>query len=99
MRSRFSAYAEARVDYLIQTTVEDKRQEIDAEELRQYCKNIHCISLKILKIELGNKDDETGTVLFHASLQMNKRRVLHRELSQFVREDGRWVYVSGETND
>ena len=99
MRSRFTAYAEIRVDYLVQTTAKDKKQEIDVAELRQYCKNIRCISLKIQKTERGGKNDETGTVLFHASLQMNKRRVLHRELSQFVREDGRWVYVSGETND
>jgi len=99
MRSRFTAYAEVRVDYLVQTTAKEKKQEINVAELRQYCENIRCISLKIQKTESGGKNDETGTVLFHASLQMNKRRVLHRELSQFVREDGRWVYVSGETND
>jgi SEC-C motif-containing protein len=99
MRSRFTAYAEVRVDYLVQTTAKEKKQEINVAELRQYCENIRCISLKIQKTESGGKNDETGTVLFHASLQMNKRRVLHRELSQFVREDGWWVYVSGETND
>ncbi|MCL1894002.1 MAG: YchJ family metal-binding protein [Holophagaceae bacterium] len=99
MRSRFTAYAESRVDYLIQTTAEAKRQEIDPEELRRYCINIRCISLKVLKTELGGKNDETGTVLFHASLQMNKRRVLHRELSEFIKEDGKWMYVSGETNE
>ena len=24
--------------------------------------------------------------------------VLHREVSRFVREDGRWMYVDGDTN-
>ena len=99
MRSRFAAYAEARADYLVQTTAEGKRQEIDLEELKQYCKNIRCLNLKIIKSEGGEKGDESGTVLFHASLQINNRRVLHRELSQFVKEAGKWVYVSGETND
>jgi SEC-C motif-containing protein len=98
MRSRFAAYSEARVDYIVQTTAEDKRQEINVEELQRQCKNIRYLGLKILKTELGGKNDETGTVLFHASLQIGKSRVLHRELSTFVREEGRWVYVDGETN-
>jgi SEC-C motif-containing protein len=99
MRSRFAAYSEARADYLIQTTAEGKRQEIDPEQLKQYCKNIRFLNLKILKTEQGGKGDETGTVLCHASLQMGKRRVLHRELSNFVKEGGMWVYVDGETNE
>jgi SEC-C motif-containing protein len=98
MRSRFAAYSEARVDYIVQTTVEGKRQEINVEELKQQCKNFRYLGLKILKTELGGKSDETGTVLFHASLQIGKSRRLHRELSSFVKDGGRWVYVDGETN-
>jgi len=98
MRSRFAAYSESRVDYIVQTTAEGKRHELDVEELKRQCKNIRYLGLKIIKTELGGKGDETGTVLFHASLQIGKSRRLHRELSTFVKEGGRWVYVDGETN-
>ena len=98
MRSRFTAYAMQRPQYLMDTTVEAEREKLDLDELARYCHAVKCISLKILKTEGGGAQDETGTVLFHASLQINGRRMLHRELSRFVRENGRWVYVDGETN-
>lgn len=98
MRSRFSAYATRKVDYLLATTSEEERAKLDAEELAGYCRTVSCISLKVIRTEQGGPQDETGTVLFHASLQINGKRMLHRELSRFKREEGRWVYVDGDTN-
>ena len=95
MRSRFSAYAMAKVNYLIATRPEDKRSEENREELAQYCKSVSCVGLKIVSKELGGRDDSTGIVTFHASLQTNGRRSLHIETSHFARENGKWVYVDG----
>lgn len=98
MRSRFTAYALGKADYLAATTAAAEREKIDLEDLKSYCQTIKCISLKIVKTEAGKADDETGIVLFHASLQMGGRRILHRELSRFVKEEGAWKYVDGDTN-
>lgn len=98
MRSRFTAYALGKVAYLAETTAAAEREKIDLEDLRSYCQTISCISLKIVKTEAGKAEDERGTVLFHASLQMGGKRVLHRELSRFVKEAGAWKYVDGDTN-
>lgn len=98
MRSRFTAYALAKADYLIATTAAEKRGELDREELKGYCKTVRCVSLKVVSKEQGGPGDETGIVTFHASLQVNGKRHLHIEKSQFVREEGRWMYVDGETN-
>jgi SEC-C motif-containing protein len=95
MRSRFSAYALAKVDYLIATRPEAKRPDENREELAQYCKSVSCVGLKIVSKEKGGRDDEAGLVTFHASLQANGRRSLHIETSTFAREQGRWVYVDG----
>jgi SEC-C motif-containing protein len=95
MRSRFSAYALGKVDYLINTRSAAKRGEENREELVQYCKSISCVGLKIVGKENGGKEDEAGVVTFHASLQANGRRTLHIETSSFIRENGRWVYVDG----
>jgi SEC-C motif-containing protein len=99
MRSRFSAYALGKVDYLIQTTSLAGRDALDREELKTYCRNIRCVGLKILAREAGGPGDETGTVKFHASLQVNGKRHLHVELSRFVREEGCWRYVDGDSNE
>lgn len=98
MRSRFTAYSVADVRYLVNTTATGEREKIDAEELGRYCRSVRCISLKVLKTEQGGPEDQAGTVLFHASLQINGKRMLHREHSRFIREEGRWMYVDGETN-
>ncbi|MBK8727481.1 MAG: YchJ family protein [Holophagaceae bacterium] len=98
MRSRFSAYALGKVDYLIETTAEAERGALDREDLATYCRNIRCVALKIIARTAGGPGDETGTVKFHASLQVNGKRQLHVELSRFVREEGRWRYLDGDTN-
>jgi len=98
MRSRFTAYSMRDVDYLVSTTAEEERAKVDPDELAKYCKAVKCISLKVLKTEGSGPPDDTGTVLFHASLVVNGKRMLHRELSRFKRENGRWMYVDGDTN-
>ncbi|MBL0313104.1 MAG: hypothetical protein IPP78_10410 [Holophagaceae bacterium] len=98
MRSRFSAYALGKVDYLLKTTAEVERAKLDHDELVQYCRTIKCVSLKIVSAELGGPEDQTGTVKFRASLQVQGKRQLHIELSRFIREAGAWVYVDGDTN-
>jgi SEC-C motif-containing protein len=98
MRSRFSAYALGRADYLAATTCAEERAKLDVEELARYCKAVRCISLRILSTEAGGQGDQAGIVLFHAKLLINGKRMLHREKSRFIREDGKWAYVDGETN-
>jgi SEC-C motif-containing protein len=97
MRSRFTAYAMAKVDYLLATTAEAKRNEENREELLDYCRSVKCVNLKVLKADGGPGDTE-GHVHFHASLQVNGKRHLHAEKSTFVREGEAWVYLDGETN-
>jgi len=95
MRSRYAAYAMAKVDYLINTRPEAVRAGENREELKEYCKSVVCVGLKIVSKEQGGKDDDTGVVTFHASLQAQGRRSLHIETSTFARENGKWVYVDG----
>ncbi len=98
MRSRFTAYALGKVDYLIETTAAAKRGEIDRTDLAAYCASIACVGLKIVATEQGGAGDQEGVVKFHASLSHNGKRHLHVERSTFIREDGAWRYVDGETN-
>ena len=97
MRSRFTAYSLGKAKYLAATTAAEERAQLDLEELEQYCKAVRCISLQILGSEQGKAEDATGTVTFHAKLLINGKRMLHWEKSRFVREDGRWMYLDGET--
>lgn len=92
MRSRFSAFALGRPDYLLATWhpgTRPKRLELDAA--------ITWRRLQIVDTEAGGVDDTDGIVEFRAVYtQDGTRQVLH-ERSRFVRgTSGTWRYVDGE---
>lgn len=104
MRSRYTAYLEGAVDYLIATTAAERRGGLDRAELAAYCTTLRGVELRIVETTGGGPRDDAGFVTFEATLKSNGRRFVQRERSRFTREpttspDGRdvgaWVYVDG----
>jgi SEC-C motif-containing protein len=95
MRSRYTAYVEGEVNYLLATTAAAARVAIDREDLAAYCRTLVGMSLRILETEAGGPADATGVVSFAATLRASGRKFVQRERSRFAREDGRWVYLDG----
>lgn len=99
MRSRYSAFAKGRVDYLFDTHAPVNR---DADEKDQLRKSIHenqWCHLTILDKEKGTKNDDSGIVEFIAAFQKrgeSEIRPLH-ERSRFIKQEGHWLYLDGET--
>ena len=56
------------------------------------------IGLKIIATEAGRADDIAGRVEFVARYKINGRAARLRENSRFVREQGRWFYLDGVTD-
>lgn len=96
MRSRYTAYVEGAVDYLLETTSAATRGSIDRQQLAAYCRGLRGMSLRIVDTAAGGAADDSGVVEFEATLKSEGRRFVQRERSRFVREDGRWVYVDGD---
>lgn len=96
MRSRYTAYVEGAVDYLISTTGAATRATIDRTQLAAYCAGLRGMSLKILETSAGGPHDDTGVVVFAAALKSQGKRFVQRERSRFAREHGLWVYLDGE---
>lgn len=96
MRSRYTAYCVGAVDYLLATTVAARRAVTDRAQLADYCAGLRGVSLKILEADGGGPHDDIGVVVFEARLSYCGRAFVQRERSNFVREDGRWVYVDGQ---
>lgn len=96
MRSRYTAYVEGAVDYVIATTAAGARGRLDRAALVGYCRSLRGISLRILEVRGGGPLEETGVVEFAATLRAQGRTFVQRERSRFVREQGRWVYVDGD---
>lgn len=92
MRSRFTAFALGRADYLLGSWHAGTRPaRLDLDD------GIVWRRLQIVDTEAGGPDDATGIVEFRAQyVQDGQRHILH-ERSRFCRDrDGRWRYLDGE---
>ncbi len=90
MRSRFTAFAVANVDYLLYSWHPTTRPtSLELSPLR------HWESLEIVETTDGEPTDDTGSVRFVAHYSEGMIAGSIDELSQFGRYQGRWVYVRG----
>ncbi|MBX2866003.1 MAG: YchJ family protein [Leptolyngbyaceae cyanobacterium MAG.088] len=95
MRSRYSAYCEGEVDYLITTRHISTRKFDDRINLVRSLKTTVWESLRIINTQKGRKNDTAGSVEFIAIYKQPEWGQLH-ERSKFIKENKRWFYVDGE---
>jgi SEC-C motif-containing protein len=88
MRSRYSAYALNKADYLMQTWHADYRpQELTLD------RDIVWVKLDIID---SSEQGDNASVEFEALLLVDGRIDALHENSRFVRQQGRWLYTTGE---
>jgi SEC-C motif-containing protein len=95
MRSRYTAFTLANVDYLMRSHSVKTRPIRERKSIEKWAKSVTWMGLAILKTEAGDANDEKGYVEFKATFLENGRPGLIHEKSLFQRENGKWVYVSG----
>lgn len=93
MRSRYSAYVLKLEDYLLATWHSSTRPAI----LNLADDNTKWISLEVKKHSPESAD--RATVEFVARYKIGGRAGRLHEVSRFVREGGRWLYVDGKFVD
>lgn len=92
MRSRYTAYALGNAPYLLGSWHASTRPA--ALDLAGQA-SPKWIGLKVLRHE--QPDDDHAIVEFVARYKVNGRAFKMQETSRFVREDGRWFYVDGDS--
>ncbi len=98
MRSRYSAFALAEVNYLLATHLDLQIPLAQRrKELRNNCREVRWFGLKIKAVEAGGVDDFEGTVTFEATFEAGGQRHVMTETSLFQRKDGElkgnWLYI------
>ncbi|GHT85180.1 UPF0225 protein [Spirochaetia bacterium] len=98
MRSRYTAYVEHAVDYILETCIQnrDEKQNIDIKKTRAWSEGSRWLGLKIISVTKGGPADTEGTVEFEASYERNGLRDIHHEQAQFKKLDERWLYDAGD---
>ena len=98
MKSRFSAFAFYKSDYIIKTT-HQKNCDFSLNtsswiaDIEQFCKNTSFENLEILDF-IDNEFE--SFVTFKATLFQNKKDTSFIEKSRFLKESNIWLYVDGE---
>src|SRR5579859_6852535 len=66
MRSRYTAFTLARVDYILETHHSSTKKEVSAEAIKDWAERAEWLGLEILGTQGGGKDDDAGEVSFVA---------------------------------
>jgi len=90
MRARYSAYVEGEDGFLI-----DSWHPLSCPSQFQSNLNQQWLGLKILAVNQGCPGDGSGSVEFVAIFKVSGKVETLHEVSEFVREQGRWCYLSG----
>lgn len=95
MRSRYTAFTQANVDYLMSSHSVKTRPVKERKSIEKWAKSVIWMGLTILNTQAGEASDEVGYVEFKTLYFENGKPQQIHEKSLFQREKGKWVYVSG----
>lgn len=100
MRSRYTAYTRAQVEYIKMTMVPDARKDFDENATLQWAKGSKWKGLKIVDTQLGGPADTKGLVEFVATYEKEGTGIDHHEVSKFRKtKEGQWLFVDGEAHE
>lgn len=96
MRSRYSAYADKRYDYVLATYTPVKQSKLSITELAQNAEQTEWLNLEVLHSET------TGSVAyveFIATYRIDNEFWRMHEISSFKQIEGQWYYDAGKEGE
>ena len=90
MRSRYSAYVMHLHQYIVDTYVQEERQQHHVEDIKRSFQNVRWKKLEILKVQ-------GARVSFSAYYERDGSEYVVREDSAFLQEEGLWKYCGRDS--
>lgn len=94
MRSRYTAYTLAKINYIQKTMCKKAAENYDPKSSRKWASSVKWLGLKVL--ESPAFSDNFGTVTFIAEFSDHGKTQCIAEKSFFEKINGQWFYVDGE---
>ncbi len=94
MRSRYTAYTQANVDYIAGTMKSPALDHFNPHSAREWAERVEWLKLDVITT---SAQENKGYVEFLAHFYDNKKKYAIHELSEFHRIDGVWFYVDGKS--
>lgn len=96
MRSRYTAYTQANIDYIITTMKDAALKDFDKASAKQWAESVNWVKLKVLRAYIDPAIPNTGFVEFKAYYRYKKQMHVMHEFSEFKKMDDRWFYVGAK---
>ncbi|KTD18423.1 YchJ family protein [Legionella jordanis] len=96
MRSRYTAYTRANIDYIKQTMRGSALQGFHEIEAATWARRVQWLDLKVIRSYLDPLDSNKGWVEFKARFKEGDQLESIHELSEFECQEGLWFYTSGQ---
>ena len=97
MRSRYSAFAKHKIDYIKTTTALGQQQALDLQAISEWSKANQWLKLEIVQAN-EKLDKNHALVEFKAHYHDGKQAQVHHEASHFVKFEGRWYFLDPTTD-
>jgi SEC-C motif-containing protein len=95
MRSRYTAYSMANIDYIQATMKDTAAAGYDPESAKEWASKAKWKRLQVFQSYLDPNDAKHGFVEFSAFFILEGKPQRIHELSEFKCEDDKWYYVNG----
>ena len=95
MRSRYTAYVQQKVKYVLDTHDPETMDGLDAKDVEQWSRQAEWLGLDVVDTKDGGADDDSGEVEFVARYRMRGQDQVHRERATFRKHEGKWLFRDG----
>lgn len=95
MRSRYSAFATANIDYIEKTMLGDALNHFNKEEAQKWAQSVLWLGLTIINTDYEPNNPQIGYVEFVARYLENSVMKSIHERSEFHHINGQWFYMTG----
>ncbi len=90
MRSRYTAFANNNIDYIVESTAPEKRSQYNSDTSKDWS-NVQWLGLKVVSAK-------EKVVEFVATYKFDDRTFDHHEISKFRQIGPRWYFVEGDSH-
>lgn len=97
MRSRFSAFAKNKIDYILLTTALGQQKYLDMPAISDWAQSNQWLKLEIIRTQ-EKLDKNHALIEFKARYHNGQQDQIHHEVSYFVRFEDAWYFLDPTTD-
>lgn len=96
MRSRFTAYTQADINYIVRTMMGPAAKDFNITNALHWAQEVSWLGLEVVKVSPLTNSGKLGFVEYIASFRLHGQVQKLHEVSEFHLENGAWFYFDGK---